>query len=74
MGSISLCEAVVLSTPQYRVAFVCIRTVQDGPAPTPHLLNLIPRQPLVSQLGRDGRPTRVVNDSGRADGNIAIVH
>lgn len=63
-----------LYSPQYCVASAHVRTVQDGHAPSPHLLHLIPRRPLVSQLGRDGSPTRVVNDSGRADGNIAIVH
>lgn len=76
MGSISICGATVVYyyTPQYRVACVRIRTVQNGPAPSLHLLHLIPRQPLVSQLGRNGSPTRGVNDSGQADGNIAIVH
>lgn len=53
---------------------VSVHTAQDGPAPTPHLLHLIPRQPLVSQLGRDGCPTRVVNDSSQAVGQSAIVH
>lgn len=74
-GLDSPCCAMVLYTPQSRCRIrMYTRTVQDGPAPTPHLLHLIPRQPLVSQLGRDGSPTRVVNDSGQADGNIAIVH
>lgn len=54
-------------------SYVYIR-YRMGPAPTPHLLHLIPRQPLVSQPGRDGSPTRVVNDSGQVVGHIAIVH
>lgn len=51
-----LCSTTVLYLPQYRVA-VCVGRAR----PKSHISHLIPRQPLVSQLGRDGSPTRVVN-------------
>jgi hypothetical protein len=66
--------SVQLHTTVSHCVRMCTYCTGRARSKSPHLLHLIPRQPLVSQLGRNGSPTRGVNDSGQADGNIAIVH